>query len=342
MDRRVRIALMVLIGLAALWFIWRVRRLITPLLLAAILAYLLLPLVKLLETRKVPRSLAILLLYTFFGALGGIILSFLVPYLSIEIESLIATLPEQTARLEGLTLDWLRELRTIGNLPDTVREGVEAVVSQVEQVLATTVSRIVRIVMTVFTSVFYLILAPILAYFIMRDWPTMQKSFIGLFPPKYHQSILVLGKRIDRVLSGFIRGQLFISLIIGLMIAGGLALLGVRYALIVGLIGGAFNVVPYFGPIIGAIPAVVLALIESPTTALWTIVLFIAINQLESAILSPKIVGDMVGLHPLTVILAILAGAEVMGVAGMLLAVPLTAILKVGGETFMDWMVQKG
>lgn len=342
MDRRVRIALMVLIGLAALWFIWRVRRLITPLLLAAIHAYLLLPLVKLLETRKVPRSLAILLLYTFFGALGGIILSFLVPYLSIEIESLIATLPEQTARLEGLTLDWLRELRTIGNLPDTVREGVEAVVSQVEQVLATTVSRIVRIVMTVFTSVFYLILAPILAYFIMRDWPTMQKSFIGLFPPKYHQSILVLGKRIDRVLSGFIRGQLFISLIIGLMIAGGLALLGVRYALIVGLIGGAFNVVPYFGPIIGAIPAVVLALIESPTTALWTIVLFIAINQLESAILSPKIVGDMVGLHPLTVILAILAGAEVMGVAGMLLAVPLTAILKVGGETFMDWMVQKG
>lgn len=341
MNRRLRVALLGLTCVIVAWLVWRVRRLLTPLLLAVIVSYVLLPWVRLLEGRGVPRPAAILLLYTAVGVMGGVVIALIMPYLSQEIALLIDALPEQTARLEGLTLDWLRELREKGALPQILRGGVEAVVSQVERMLAATVSRIVRLVMSVFTSFFYVILAPILGFFIMRDWPQMGRSLLGLFPPSHHEELLLLGQRVDRVVSGYIRGQLLISLLIGLLIAGGLAALRVPYALVVGLIAGAFNVVPYFGPIIGAVPAVLLALTQSPAAALWTVVLFVGINQLESAVLAPKIVGDFVGLHPLTVILAILVGAELAGVTGMLLSVPFTAILKVTGESLFGWLVKE-
>lgn len=341
MDRRLRVALLAIICILFVWLLWRVRRLFTPLILAVILSYLLLPWVRLLERRGVPRTAAIIVLYIATGMLGGLLIALVMPYLSQEIAQLIDVLPEQTARLEGLTLDWLRELRARGGWPESVRGGVEAVVAQVERLLAATVSRVVRLVMALFTSIFYVILAPVLGFFIMRDLPQMGKALLGLFPPRHHEDLLILGRRVDRVVSGYIRGQLLISLLIGLIMAAGLALLRVPYALVVGLIAGAFNVVPYFGPVIGAVPAVLLALTQSPGAALWTVILFIGINQLESAVLAPKIVGDFVGLHPLTVILAILVGAEIAGVTGMLLSVPLAAILKVIGESLFSLLVKE-
>lgn len=338
MNRRVRVASLVMVCIIGVWFLWRVRKVFTPLLLAVIMAYLLLPTVELLERRRVPRGLAILIIYAFAASVGGALLSLLIPYLAEEINALVTAFPQQTQRLEGLTLDLLDTLRD-SSLPAAVREAVESVATQIERSLAAMLSRLLGGVVSVFTSVFYLILAPVLAFFLMRDWPIMKRSVLGWFPPEHHTRLLLFGRRVDDVLSGFVRGQLIISFIIGLIIAGGLALLGVRYALVVGLIAGAFNVVPYFGPVIGGVPAVVLALIESPTTALWTVALFFGVNQLESAVLSPKVVGDLVGLHPVTVIFAILAGAELWGLLGMLLAVPLTAVLKVSGESFFEWLV---
>lgn len=341
MKRRVRLILLSVLAILALWFLWRVRRLVTPLVLAAALSYILMPVVTALERRAVPRSLAIIVVYVFVGLLAASILSFLVPFLVTEVETLIDTLPEQTARLEGLTLDRLHRLRSQASLPATMREGIQSIVVGVERALATMTTRVVGAVLAVFTSVFYMILAPVLAYFIMRDWASITDGFLGFFPTKYHTRLVALGSKVNRVLAGFIRGQLIVSFIIGLIIAGGLAILGVRYALVVGLIAGAFEVVPYFGPIIGAVPAVFLALLDSPVKAVYAAVLFVVVNQLESAILSPKVMGDSVGLHPLTVIFAILAGAEVAGIIGMLVAVPLTAVVKVVGEFVVHWMVEE-
>lgn len=341
MDRRVRFALLVVICVSAAWLLWRVRRLFTPFVLAVVLSYLLLPGVRLLERRGVPRPAAILLIYVATGTLGALSIALVVPYLSREIALLIDALPEQTARLEGLTLDWLRELGARDGWPQSLRGAIEGVVGQVERLLAATVSRVVGLVMGLFTSFLYVLLAPVLAFFIMRDLPHMGEALLGLFPPRYHEDLILLGRRVDRVVSGYIRGQLLVSLVIGLLIAGGLAALRVPYALVVGLVGGAFNVVPYFGPVIGAVPAVLLALTQSPAAAVWTVALFVGVNQLESAVLAPKIVGDLVGLHPLTVILAVLVGAELAGITGMLLSVPATAVLKVSGEILFVWLAKE-
>ena len=117
----------------------------------------------------------------------------------------------------------------------------------------------------------------------------------------------------------------------GGLVALGLSLLGVRYALFLGLLAaGLFDIIPYFGPILGAIPALVLAfLARDPLTALWTFLMFVAVQQLEGSVFEPKIVGEQVGLHPLTVIFSVLAGGELLGVTGMLLAVPAAATVKV-------------
>ena len=133
----------------------------------------------------------------------------------------------------------------------------------------------------------------------------------------------------DNSLGSFIRGQLLISAIVGILIAVGLSIMGVDFALIIGLIAGIFNIVPYFGPIIGAVPAVVFALLKSPLTAVYVVLLFAVVNQVESSIISPNILGEHVGLHPVTVIFSIISGGYLFGILGVILAVPVTSIVKV-------------
>lgn len=131
------------------------------------------------------------------------------------------------------------------------------------------------------------------------------------------------------ILNGFIRGQLVNAAVVGLLISAGLALLGIKYSLFIGLIAGLFDIIPYFGPIIGFIPASVLALAKSPIAVVWVLVIFVVVNQIEANIISPKIIGERVGLHPLAVIFAIFSGGELMGIVGMLIAVPVAAIVRV-------------
>jgi len=156
------------------------------------------------------------------------------------------------------------------------------------------------------------------------------------------KDVLDLGRKVNHVVSGFLRGQLIVSCIVGILVASCLSLLGVKYAIIVGIFAGLADIIPYFGPLISAVPAVALALTVSPWTALWVVILLIAIQQFEGSVLSPKIVGDRVGLHPLTVIFAVLAGGELMGILGMLMAVPVAATVKVVAAHVGDRILERG
>ena len=150
-----------------------------------------------------------------------------------------------------------------------------------------------------------------------------------LIPKRYRLTIYSLAKEINLIIYGFIRGQLVNAGLVGLLISGGLALLGIKYSLFIGLLAGLFDIIPYFGPIIGFIPASVLALAKSPISVVWVLVIFVLVNQIEANIISPKIIGERVGLHPLAVIFAIFAGGELMGIIGMLIAVPAAAVVRV-------------
>lgn len=328
MDRRVRLFLLVGAALVGVAFLWRLRTLLLPFVLAAIWAYLMHPLVNRLEQREVPRAVAIILIYVTVGVVLTLLGYAIIPTLAREVDTILQALPRQTERLEGLGLDIWRDLRSMP-IPDILDNARQTLISQVERALERVAARLGDLMLGAVTGMFHLILSPFLAYFLLRDWPSLSKSLLQWFPVRAQSDVRTLFQQINRVLSGFVRGQLIISLIIAAVTAGALALLGVPYAIVVGLIVGAFDVIPYFGPIIGAVPAVVLALTQSPSTVLWVVVLLVAVNQLEGVLLSPKVVGDRVGVHPVTVIFAVLAGAELGGILGMLLAVPVAAILKV-------------
>jgi len=328
MSRRAKLVILAAAALGAVLLVYRARGALTPFFLGAAVAYVAHPLVAALESRQVPRGAAILLVYAMFAVLVILLIYAVLPSLSRELEQMLALLPEQTRRLEGLTGEVLDDLSRT-RMPRMLKEVAGLALRRAEELLGRFAARVAELLLGAVSHVFNLALAPFLAYYLLRDLNAIQRTAISWMPGAVRKDALELGRKINRVIGGYLRGQLIVSCIVGILVAAGLALLGVKYALLVGIFAGLADIIPYFGPIISAVPAVALALSVSPWTAVWTVLLLVAVQQLEGSVLSPKIVGDRVGLHPLTVVFAILAGGELMGIFGMLVAVPAAATLKV-------------
>jgi predicted PurR-regulated permease PerM len=172
-------------------------------------------------------------------------------------------------------------------------------------------------------------LAPILAFYMLRDIDHVKERFVRSLPARYRQDILALLRALDRVLAGFVRGQMLLALLVGSLAATATALLGFRYPILLGIWAGLTEFIPYVGPVLGAIPAVLAGLSVSPLLALETVLAFAIIQQLENAVLSPRIMGHSVGLHPLVVLFAVLASGYLVGGWGLILALPVTGLLRV-------------
>ncbi|WP_207671447.1 AI-2E family transporter [Clostridium thermarum] len=170
---------------------------------------------------------------------------------------------------------------------------------------------------------------PILVYYILSDGHKIGKNFIAFIPHKKRPVMRNLSKDINLMLSKYILSQFLLSALISIMTFFVLLALGVDFPLLLSLLNGIFNVIPYFGPLFGAVPPVLVALIDSPKTALWTAVLLNLIQQIEGDIISPKITGETVNIHPLFIILLLIAGGKVGGFVGMVMAVPVAVMVKV-------------
>ena len=190
--------------------------------------------------------------------------------------------------------------------------------------------------MGLFSGLFIYLLTPILAYYLLRDKAIICEKINGIFPCAYKQRIAYLCREIDRVLTKFIRGHLLLALIVGILMAIGLSIINVKFAILLGIFAGVLDLVPYFGPILGAIPAVAIALLDSKSKAIYVIIITVLIQQLESNYLSPKILGESVGLHPLAIIFVVLAGGHLFGFLGLVLAVPAAAIGKIIINYYLD------
>lgn len=325
MDKKkwIYIALLLLI----IYFLYQVRIVLPSFLFAIIISYAAYPLVMLFERRDVPRWIAIILVYLIFGVISGLIISFLVPQLAKEVDELMKILPKQTDFIED-RLDVINDLQNI-TLPQVIRSGIDLLIVRFQQILEGLASKIANFFVGMIHQIISLVIAPFLAYYILRDLERLKRRFFIQIPKPYRLNIYSLTKKINDMLNNFIRGQLLNLLIVGLLIAIGLWIVGIKYSLFIGLIAGILNIIPYFGPVIGFIPAFILAMIKSPMTVLWVLVVFVIVNQIETSVIAPKIIGDSVGLHPLAVIFAVLAGGELMGILGMLVAVPIAGIIQI-------------
>ncbi|MBS6502882.1 MAG: AI-2E family transporter [Clostridium sp.] len=192
--------------------------------------------------------------------------------------------------------------------------------------------------MVCFESLVSFAIVPIVTYYFLVDGDLIYNKLLLILPTEKRIIAKRVISHIDKVLSRYIISQLLLSLIIGALTFIVLVIIDVKFALILGIFNGILNIVPYFGPIIGGVPAIFVALMESPNKALWTLIAIFLIQQIEGNILSPKITGDSTNMHPIIIIILLLVGEKLGGLIGMIVAVPIGVIVKVIYDDINDYL----
>ncbi|MHB9095614.1 MAG: AI-2E family transporter, partial [Eubacteriales bacterium] len=237
-------------------------------------------------------------------------------------------IPRLTAEVQGIIAHAGNKYSKFA-LPEGIKQVIDERVEHIEEVLLNTARAGTASLVHVFSYLLGLVIAPIFAFYMLKDIEHIKNSFTLTMPRRYRSDVLAIGRDINEIISGFLRGHLLICVIIGVLTGVGMYIIGLDFALIIGLIAGVAELVPYLGPFIAAVPAVSLALLISRRTAFYAVLVILIVQQLENAVISPKILGKSMGLHPLAVIFAIMAGGELYGFLGILLAVPVAASIKV-------------
>jgi predicted PurR-regulated permease PerM len=325
-----------------------------------LIAYVLNPLVGLLVRARVARGLAVALVFLLLAqalVVGSVLLSQVVAETARFVNLLPAALENLGGTL-GTVTGWLGRLGE--SLPDVLQDrfgidagGEEFALRVQEQVTAwltaaaLSLGRFVeRIVVdgpqfllagatTIVSGAFQVVLIAITSAYILYDYPRLARNVRRFVPVRYRGLSDDLARKADRAIGGYLRGQILIAIGLGFMFWIGLSLIGVPLATAISVLAAVFNLVPYLGPIVATIPAVLLGFTVSPLTALLALIVVLAANQIEAHALGPLILGKSTNLHPVTVLLSILVGVGFLGLLGALLAVPVVALVKVVLEEYL-------
>lgn len=323
-----RLLFFIILAFAFIYFFYLVRGLLFSFALAAFITYLLNPLVNAIERKGTPRVWAILLAYlALFFVMAGIAL-YGVPRLVEQLNGLLETIPLYTQQAR----EFIQSIQTRYidlDIPEGMRQVVDERIHWLEENTLQLVRKAAAALIGTVGYVFKILLAPVLSFYFLKDLDLIKRKAILAVPEEWREEVVELFKEINQVLGSFIRGYFWVAAVVGGLTAIAMAMLGLEFALMLGLFAGLTELIPYFGPAIGAIPAVGLALLKSKWLGVQVALVFFIIHQLEGNIISPKILGDKVGLHPLAVIFSLLAGGELYGLVGMLLAVPTAAVFRV-------------
>jgi predicted PurR-regulated permease PerM len=302
------------------------------LLVAAIfLAYLIHPLVRRFSTR-LPRVAAIAIVYFIVALAIAVIVLLIVPPLTDDAQQLIRAFPDLISRMQSELLHPTNSL--IARIPAADRAYMANYPAQIGALIQNygfaTAQRTLGVLMSAVSILATFIIVPVLAAYILLDAENIQSALLRVIPESNRPRANALLEDLDAVVGGFIRGQLIDGTIVGTMIGSMLAIMHVPYALLIGVIGGALNLIPYAGALVSFFPAVVLAMLYNGfSNAAIVAVLFGVIHQVDGNLIAPRILRANVGLSPVWIILAILAGSELFGLAGTFLAVPTAAIIRV-------------
>ena len=343
-ERQVTYALKVLalISLAAfmlfnvLSFLSRISSVAVILIGAIFFTYVVYPLVRRLNER-LPLSAAITIVYAAIVLVIALGIAIVVPPLTTDARDLIANAP--TIEKNAVTFIADPNNPLFAHLPLSVRTYIEELpveLSNLTQKYAgEAATKAIVLLLSTVTIIATCIVIPVLSAYMMLDAENLKRYAIAAIPVKARPKTLAVVADLEKVLGGFIRGQFTVGATIGVCITVVLLLFHIKYAVLIGVFAGLFDVIPYVGAAVGFIPSVLLALFQDGVSqgalfhALYVAIAFIAIFQLEGHFIAPKIVSDSVGLSPLWVVIAILIGGELLGIGGMFLAVPIAAMIRV-------------
>lgn len=344
-KRLLLIFALLLLGLVT-YFIYinmgKLGSVITPFIIGGVIAYLLNPLVIMLHKRKMPKWASVVLIYILFILIIAIFMNFLVPIIYSNISDLISNIPKYTEQYYNI-FSSLKANINYSPLPAEVKNimisQAQGSVSSLQKLFMSFLENSLGAINSIFSLLISFIIGMIIGFYLLKDLDYFKTKATLLVPRQWRGTVGSAAREINLVVSAFIQGQLLIAAVIGILEITGLSLVGVKYAFILGLIGGIANIIPYFGPFIGAVPAVAIAFLDSPVKAALAAVVFIAVQQIDNALITPRIMSEKVGLHPLLIIFVVLLGGSLFGVAGLILAVPVTAIIKVIGTKIIEKLV---
>jgi predicted PurR-regulated permease PerM len=300
---------------------------VVPFVIAIAIVYILRSPVDWLERKKIPRSISILLVYLIGIILTTLFFFFFVPLFVDQMVDFSKKLPLYFDSLKRSFTYW--ESRYVKlSLPPQVDEILKRALDSIESSLLSFLVALPSISLSFVSSLFSFVIAPVIAFYILKDFNLIKETIKGFIPFSKRENTLSLLREIDEVVKGFIVGQFLVSLIVGILAAIALSILKVDFAILIGLITGVLNIIPYFGPIAGAVLAILVALFRSPWTAFWALIALVVIQQIDALFLSPNIISYKVRLHPALVILALFLGGVFWGILGMLVAIPIVAALK--------------
>ena len=336
-----------LIGLAVatlvVWLVSALQSVLTPFVVAGILAYILNPLVEKLRHRGVSRPVAAMLVMLFALALLALLLLIIVPMLINQFENLSAKLPQFVLWLQTRALPWINQMLglNIELNADSAALWVQQHMGSLREALSKAMPTLMRQSSSILVMFSNLLLLPFLLYYFLLDWVRWTHGIKVMMPRRILPTYNRIAAEMDKVLGEFLRGQITVMLVMGLLYGLGLMLVGLDSGFAIGMVAGLLVFIPYLGAFIGLLLATVAAVLQFDS---WTGLLLVwavfGIGQfLESFFITPKIVGDRIGLSPFWVIFALLAFGQLLGFVGMLLALPLAAItlvlLREGGNAYL-------
>lgn len=326
------------IGLAAAAafaaFVWLLGPILMPFVVSAGLAYLGDPIVDRLQRYRISRTGAVILVFLVMAAIALPVTALLLPMLVEQVRVFVAHIPDY--------LDWLqnRGLPALGIwLPDELRLDADnlkrvatenlpqagGIAREVLGVVSASGAKLLAVAAG-------LLLIPVVTFYLLRDWDRLVEWVDGAIPARHRELVRALATECDLVLAGFLRGQLLVMLSLSVIYSSGLALIGVNLALLIGIGAGLVSFVPYLGFIAGIFAASIAALVQFQdlTPLAWVFLVFMIGQLVESMILTPWLVGDRIGLHPVAVVFAVMAGGQLFGFVGVLIALPVAAVVAVG------------
>lgn len=314
------------------WILYILAPILTPFVAGALLAYVGDPLADRLERLRLPRTIAVVVVFLLtFGSIALLVLLVL-PLIRNQISALLEALPGMIAQFEEV---WLPRISGFLDIEPGQDIGVAAFISRYSDMAGdwggTVLMSLTRSGGALAAAVISLFLVPIITFYMLRDWDQITKRLTALLPSNSRQIIVGLARETDDVLGAFLRGQLLVMFTLAVIYSVGLSLVGLDFAVAIGVVSGIVSFVPYLGLVFGiGLAGITVMLESSPWLPLIGVVATFTVAQLiEGSILTPKLVGDRIGLHPVIVIFAVAAGGQLFGFFGVLLALPAAAVLSV-------------
>jgi predicted PurR-regulated permease PerM len=328
-DRLVAIALFLVIVL----LLYRLAPILTPFISSALLAYVGDPVVDRLERLKLPRTIAVIVVFVLIFVLLGALTLLIFPLVRTQTAALAMELPNYVSWLETQLLPKVNDL--FGFEATSTNVGFGALISrygeELRQLAGGALITVSHSGAALINAVLNVLLTPVITFYLLRDWDLIVARIVALLPDSRRDEIVALGQRTDEALGAFLRGQLLVVIGLALIYSTGLFLLRLDFALAIGVLSGLVSFVPYLGLFVGIVLASVAALVQLHSlAAVGGVVLVFVVGQLiEGTLLTPKLVGTRIGLHPVVVIFAVMAGGQLFGFFGVLLALPAAAVISV-------------